>query len=116
MTLDEFAVRFAVEYLDKQFATGKPADLVGMLNHVDYFERVEMVLEEVNQTLRRRPAIHVQRISDRIVFDQQSGDREITDEDLNRNVQMYKEWFDAQHNAMKDGTGYTPPEAFGRSR
>ena len=33
--IDEFAVRFAVEYLDRSFALGESADLVGMLNHVD---------------------------------------------------------------------------------
>jgi hypothetical protein len=38
--IDEFAVKFATEYLDKQFAKGESVDLVGMPNHVDYFERV----------------------------------------------------------------------------
>ena len=47
--IDKYAVELATEYVEKQFATGKSADLVGMLNHVGYFERVVMVLDEVNE-------------------------------------------------------------------
>lgn len=50
--IDEFAVKFATEYLDRKFANGEPADLVGMLDHVDYFDRVVMVWEEVFEVLR----------------------------------------------------------------
>ena len=113
---DEYVVKAAMEYLDRRFGAGEPADLVGMLNQVDYFVRVVMILDEVNETLTKSPSVYVKRVDGRIIFNQLSGEREITEEDLNRNVQMYKQWFDAQHNAMKDGTGYTPPEAFGRSR
>jgi hypothetical protein len=110
MMADEFAIQFATEYLDQQFAGGKPADLVGMLNHVDYFERVVMVVDEVNETLRQRPSVYAQRIDGRIVFNQSAGDREITDEDLSRNVQMYEKWFAAQYKALQDNREYIPPE------
>lgn len=95
--IDESAVKFATEYLDRQFASDEPADLVGMLNHVDYFERVVMVLEEVNETLKQRPSIHVRRVEGKIIFNQSDGDREVTEEDLRRNVQMYYEWFEAYY-------------------
>ena len=108
--IDEFAVKFATEYLVKQFKKGETADLVGMLNHVDYFERVVMVLDEVNETLKQNPSVYVQRIDGRIVFNQSQGDREITEEDLNRNVQMYHEWFEAQRKRLETGLGYIPPE------
>ncbi len=111
--IDEFAVKFATEYLDQQFAGGKPADLVGMLNHVDYFERVVMVVDEVKETLRQRPSVYVRRIDGRIVFNQSDGDREVTEEDLSRNVQMYKKWFEAQCKALQDNTKYIPPEDTG---
>jgi len=111
--IDEFAVKFAVEYLDRQFAKGNPTDLIGMLNHVDYFERVVMVVEEVNEALKERPSVYVQRIDGRIVFNQSSGDREITEEDLSRNVQIYYEWFKVQYKAMQDHEEYIPPEARG---
>lgn len=108
--IDDFAIKFAIEYLNKQFANGETADLVGMFNHVDYFGRVVMVLDEVNEALRRTPSVYVQRIDGRIVFNQSKGDREITDEDLNRNVQMYQEWFEAQRKRLEDGKGYIAPE------
>lgn len=111
--IDHIAVNCAIEYLDKQFAKGEPADLVGMLNHVDYFERVVMVVDEVNETLRQRPSIYVQRIDGRIVFSQSAGDREITDDDLNRNAQMYHEWFQDQYERLQAGKGYIPPEDLG---
>jgi hypothetical protein len=34
--IDDYVVKSAVEYLDRRFEKGEPADLVGMLNHVDY--------------------------------------------------------------------------------
>jgi hypothetical protein len=114
--IDDFAVKFATEYLDKQFNKGAPADLVGMLNHVDYFERVVMVLDELNQTLKQRPSVYAQRVDGRIVFNRSSGDREITEEDLSRNVQIYHKWFKAQYTALQGGKEYIPPEALGGSR
>ena len=103
----------STEYLDKRFANGESADLVGMLNHVDYFERVVMVVDEVNETLRQRPSVYVQRINGRVVFKQSDGDREITEEDLSRNVQMYQKWFEAQYKALQDNKKYIPPEDTG---
>jgi hypothetical protein len=111
--IDEFAVKFATEYLDKRFANGDPADLVGMLNHVDYFDRVVMVVNEVNETLKQRPSVYVQRIDGRVVFNQSDGDREITEEDLDRNVQMYNKWFEAQYKALQENKKYIPPEDTG---
>jgi hypothetical protein len=82
--IDEFAVKFAIEYLDRSFANGEQADLVGMLNHVDYFERAVMDREEVLQALKQRPSVSIQRVDGRIIFDQSSGDQEITEEELQR--------------------------------
>jgi len=109
--VDQFAVKYVLEYLDKRLENGEPADLVGMLNHVDYFERVVMVLEEVNETLTQRPAVYLQRVNGRIVFNPTAGEREITEEDLDRNIQMYHEWFKAQYQALQDGKKYIAPES-----
>lgn len=100
--IDEYAVKFATEYLDRQFASGEPADLVGMLNHVDFFDRVVMVLDEVNEVLKQRPSVYVQQSNGRVIFNQSSGDREITDEDLHRNVEMYHEWFESYYKPQQD--------------
>ena len=95
-TMDERAVQLAVEYLEQQFARGEPADLPGMLMHVDAYERVVMVREEIDEMLRRSPSVCVtQSPSGRIIFTQSSGDREISDEDLARNIQMYRDDFAA---------------------
>lgn len=99
--IDPYAVKHATEYLDGQFAKGEPADLVGMLNHVDYFERVVMVLDEVNETLRQRPSVFVERVDGRVVFNQNAGDREITTEDLERNHKMYHEDFWARYKELE---------------
>ena len=99
--IDEFAVKFAIEYLDRSFANGEQADLVGMLNHVDYFERVVMDREEVLQALKQSPSVSIQRVDGRIIFNQSSGDQEITEEDLQRNVQMYKDEFWAKYRQLQ---------------
>jgi hypothetical protein len=101
MMIDEFAVKFAIEYLDRHFAKGEPADLLGMLNHVDYFERVVMVPEEVQEVLNQRPSVYVQRVDGRVIFTQSFGDREITEEDLKRNVQMYQDEFWAKYRRLQ---------------
>jgi hypothetical protein len=99
--IDENAVKLAVEYLDIRFRNNEPADLIGMLNHVDYFERVVMVLEEVNETLKQRPSVYVRRVEGKIIFSHLNGDREITEEDLHQNVQMYHRWFEAQYKKLQ---------------
>jgi hypothetical protein len=102
LMIDEAAVKFAIEYLDRQFVAGETADLVGMLNHVDYFDRIVMVLEEVNETLRQRPTVFAQRIDGRVVFSQSSGDREITAEDLDINIRLYHRWFQETYKRLAD--------------
>lgn len=98
--IGEYAVKFAMEYLDGQFAKGEPADLVGMLNHVDYFERVLMILDEVYEVLRERPTVFVQRVDGRVVFNRIAGDREITEDDLKRNSRMYSDEFWAKYKEL----------------
>ena len=88
---NENAIKLAVEYLERKFASSEPADLVG-INHVDYYERVVIVKEEL-----------IQQVDGRVVFTQSSGDREITDEDLKRNIQMYSNEFWAKCRALQDG-------------
>lgn len=101
LMIDEFAVKLAVEYLDRNFAHGTPADLVGMLDHVDYYDRVVMVLEEVQEVLKQRPCVYVQRVDGRVIFIQSCGDREITEEDFERNVQIKTEEFWAKYRHLE---------------
>ena len=99
--IDEFAVKLAIEYLDRNFAKGAPADLVGMLDHVDYYDRVVMVMEEVQEVLKQRPSVYVQRVDGRVIFTQSSGHREITEEDLERNVRMKTDEFWAKYRQLQ---------------
>jgi len=98
---DEFVVKSAIEYLEKRFANGEPADLIGMLNHVDYFVRVVMVREEVQEVLKRCPEVRVQRLDGRIIFAHTDGDREVSEPDLQRNVQMYNDQFWLKYKQMQ---------------
>ena len=100
--IDEHAVKFAVEYLDRRFANGEHADLVGMLKHVDYFERVVIVREEVQEALKERPSVFMQRVDGRVIFTKTFGGREITDEDLERNTQMYRDEFWAEYRELQN--------------
>ena len=68
--IDEYAIQFAIEYLEGKFASGEPADLIGMLNHVDYHERVVMQRQELDEALRKCPSVYVQRLDGRIIFTQ----------------------------------------------
>jgi len=102
--IDKHAVKLAVEYLERCFAKGEPADLVGMLNHVDYFERVVMVREEVQDALKECPSVYLQRVDGRVIFTQSFGDRQIIEEDVNRNIQMYhdKFWYEYRQLQSRD--------------
>ena len=99
--IDDVAVKLALEYLDRSFAKGEPADLAGMLNHVDYYDRVVMVREEVLEVLKQRPYVYVQRVDGRVFFTQTSGDHEITEDDLNRSVQVYQDEVQAQYRQLR---------------
>jgi hypothetical protein len=100
--VDESAVKLAIEYLDRKLAKGEPADLVGMLNHVDYFDRVVMMRDEVQEVLNQRPSVYVQRVDGRVNFTQSSGDREITEEDMKKNVQIYQNQFWAKYQQLQN--------------
>lgn len=91
----EHVVELAVKYLETTFAAGKFADLPGMLMYVDAYDHILMERDEVNEVLKRCPSVAVQRADGRIVFTQSAGDHEIYEEDMHRNVAMYREDFAA---------------------
>ncbi len=107
--IDDFAVNLAVEYLERSFAKGEPADLVGMLDHVDYYDRVVMVREEVQEVMDRCPSVYVHRVDGRVFFTKSPGDREITEEDMERNAQIKTDEFWAKYRQLQ-GRDHTPGE------
>jgi hypothetical protein len=100
--IDDYAVKLATEYLDHSLGKEKPATLVDMLGYVDAHDKVVLTLEEVNEALKQRPSAHLQRVDGRVIFNQSSGDREITEDDLKQNVQMYHDAFWALYRQLQD--------------
>jgi len=98
--IDDYTVKLATEYLDYCFGKSEAADLPGMLNQVDYYDRVVMVLEEVNEALRLRPSVFVHRVEGRVIFNQRAGDRAITEDDLQRNFAIYHTDFWAKYKEL----------------
>jgi hypothetical protein len=92
----EHAIKLATEYLDRCFKNDKQATLVGMLNHVDYFDRVVMELDEINAALSQRPSVFVHRTEGQIEFRSSGVERTITEDDLQRGIEQYHEYFRAQ--------------------
>jgi hypothetical protein len=59
-----------------------------------------MVREEVEEALKLRPLVYVQRVDGRIIFTQTDGDRGISEDDLTRNAQLYHDHFWAKYREM----------------
>lgn len=100
--IDDYAVKLATEYLDHFLGKEKPATLVDMLGYVDAHEKVVLTLEEVNAALTQRPSAHLKRVDGKVIFNQSSGDREITEDDLKQNVEMYEDAFWALYRQLQD--------------
>ena len=91
--ISDHVVNWATKYLDKCFEAHEPATLVDMLNYIDYFERDIAVTEEVNEALRQRPSVYVQRESARIEFTSTGSNRMVTDDDMRRAFDIYEKEF-----------------------
>jgi high-affinity K+ transport system ATPase subunit B len=94
--IDDHVVALALKYLDYCFEKDKEATLVGMLNEVDYRDRVILNKDEVNKALKQRPSAYVQRMNAKVIFVSSDGDRTITAEDLEKGIEDYRNWFAAE--------------------
>ncbi len=99
--ISQHAIRLATEYLDYSFKKNEQATLVGMLIHVDYYERVVLLLEEVNEALNQRPSVVAHRINGKIIFSSTDGDKAITAEDLDQGIADYHIWFEAEYKKLQ---------------
>jgi hypothetical protein len=99
---DHYAVKLAIEYLDKLFKTDQPATLVKLLGYVDARDKTVLNLDEVNEVLKQRPNVFVERVDGRVVFNQNSGDREVTKDDLDNNFAIYHAEFLAKCRELED--------------
>jgi hypothetical protein len=105
--VEQTAVNLALKYLDECSLKGKQASLVGMLEYVDYYERVVLVLDEVNEVLTQRPSLCFDSVDGQILFKTGLGRHEMTSEELMRGVQAYHGDFWARY---KELTGNEPPD------
>jgi hypothetical protein len=100
--IDDHSVKLATKYLDESFTADERPTLVGMLNYVDYFNRIVMKCNEVNQVLLERPEVYVQRIDCKIFFSQASGDREITPDDLAQAIDTWTKKFWGEYKELQN--------------
>lgn len=100
--IDDSAVSRAAAYLDNCLEQSREPALVEMLEFVDAFDKVILNREEVNEALKQRPSIFVNRIEGRIVFSLTGTEREITEDDLRLNFEIYIKQFQARYQALKN--------------
>lgn len=98
--IDEHVLNTALKYLDHCSSNGEQPTLVEMWNFVDYYLRSDLPAAVVNEALRRRPGLFVQRIDGRVVFSKFEGESEVTDEDVKRNFEIYSAEFWAKHKEL----------------
>jgi hypothetical protein len=94
-------IKLGTEYLDYHFSRGETPTLVGMLNHIDYYERNVANLDEVNEILNQRPAVFFERTDKEIVFNSTGGERTLTVEDLNQGIVDYQNDFDRRYKELQ---------------
>ena len=90
-------VDLALKYLDQCRAEGKPATLVGAFWYVDAHNKLVLETEEINEALKKREDIFVQRMGDTVVFGSAGSEREITAEDMRIADQQYRREFAAAY-------------------
>jgi len=88
-------VRLATEYLDQCAAKQETATLVGMHWYIDSRHKTLPLLEELNEALRQRPTVHVQRGPKGIVLASAGTERTLTDEDMKQADSQYRKEFAA---------------------
>ena len=103
--VDEPVLESVLKYLDTCSASSEQASLVGMWEFVDYYLRAHLPAAAVNEALRLRPSLFVHRENGRVVFNQSEGDREVTEEDIQKNWEVYHTEFWTKYQEMQNREG-----------
>lgn len=93
--INEDAVSLAKEYLDLRFSESKEATLVGMLWYIDGRDKIILLLDEVNETLRQHASVYVQRADGKIIFALTGSDRTVKADELEQAIIDYRNEFAA---------------------
>lgn len=88
-------VNLAIEYLDGCAAKHESATLVGMHWYIDSREKTLPLLDELNEALKQRPTVHVQRGPKGVVFESTGTERSLTHEDMKLADRQYRKEFAA---------------------
>ena len=84
-------VRLATEYLDQCAAKHQSATLVGMHWYIDSREKTLPLLDELNEALRQRPGVYVQRGPAAVVFVSSGNEQTLTDDDMKEADRQYRQ-------------------------
>jgi hypothetical protein len=91
--IDTNVVRLAVEYLDECKFKGAPATLVGMHWRIDSANKTLPLTDEVNEAIKQRPHLRIQRINGLVVFVPEGKDRTVTGEEMKLADKKYRKEF-----------------------
>ena len=100
--IDEHILESALNYLDICAANNDQPSLVGMWEFVDYYQRAHLPAAAVNAALKLRPSLFVHRFDGRVLFSGDDGEREVTDEDIQKNWEIYNAEFWAKYQEMQN--------------
>jgi hypothetical protein len=94
-------VDLAVRYLDQCRVEGKPATLVGAFWYIDVHNKLVPEAEEINEALKEREDVFVQRAGDVVAFGYTGSEREITAEDMRAADRQYRKEFAAAYAKLR---------------
>ncbi len=96
------SVELATEYLDQYAEKNQQPTLVGMHWHIDGRNKTLPLAEEINEALRQRPLVYVQRAGGTVVFSHNGHDRTVTAEDMKQADKQYRREFATAYRALQE--------------
>ena len=94
-------VALAVEYLNRCRAERKLATLVGTFWYIDAKNKLVPELEEINEALKQRGEVFVERVNGEVVFSPTGSTREVTAEDMRAADRQYRKEFAAAYAKLR---------------
>lgn len=93
--ISEHVVSLAIDYLDQCAAADRTATLVGMHSYIDGRNKTLPLMDEINEALKRRPSVGVNREDGSVVFSRSGTAHAVTHEDMKRADTLYRKEFSA---------------------
>jgi hypothetical protein len=99
--IDAHVVQLITDYLDQCITKGSQATLVGVQWYVDGRNKTLPLLEEINEALRHRPSLLVERLNGAVVFSLSGTEKVITAEDLRLADKQYRKEFSVAYKKLQ---------------